>query len=58
MTAASPLIIDVGDMKVECVVGEKSGTATLATQTEQVGHVTGPSSYMTSRSTVYRAPVR
>ena len=37
MTAASPLIIDVGDMKVECVVGEKNGTATLATQTEQVG---------------------
>ncbi|KAL5263803.1 hypothetical protein ACHWQZ_G005013 [Mnemiopsis leidyi] len=36
MTAASPLIIDVGDMKVECVVGEKPGTASLATQTEQV----------------------
>ena len=39
MTAASPLIIDVGDLKVECVVGEKPGTATLATQTEQVSHV-------------------
>lgn len=36
MTTTSPLIIDVGDMKVECVVGEKPGTATLATQTEQV----------------------
>ena len=40
MTTASPLIIDVGDMKVECVVGEKPGTASLATQTEQVCLVT------------------
>ena len=34
MTA--PVIIDVGDMKVECMVGEAKDSMTISTQTEQV----------------------